>query len=83
MYGVVPGSSVDAKVVANGYGYPLIAIKGRNNEGRVQMYAMGYLERLDPENYKWFFEKFASITQRQPRLLTTDQDAAMLTAAAE
>ena len=83
LLGLIPGSSVDAKIVANGYGFPLVGVTGRCHDGHLLVFAMGYLIRVDTETFRWFFEAFLEMAKKQLRLTITDQDAAMITATSE
>ena len=77
-YGVVPGVSLDAKALATNYDIPFISIGGRDHNGKLTVYFMGFIPNEREESISWFLESFLQFVIAPPSTLCCDQDSAIL-----
>ena len=79
-FGVVPGVSLDAKALATSYDTPFVSIGGRDHNGKLAVYFMGFIPNEREESMAWFLQSFKQFVVAPPSTLCCDQDSSILRA---
>ena len=80
LYGIVPGIAIDAKAVACAFGIPNPSITGRENNGKLLIFLLGFIASATSENFMLFLEQFIAHVRVPPRFDVVDQDFACINA---
>ena len=71
------GVALDAKSLANSYDIPFVSFGGRDNNGKILIYFMGFFPNERSESMSWFVRCFKEFVAVCPRVVSCDQDAAI------
>ena len=74
---------IDAKAFACTYDIPLVSINGRDNNGRLLTFFMGFIASEKKENYRWFLLHFRKLYRIPPKFMCLDHCLVSITAAKE
>ena len=62
------------------FGIPLVTIKGRDNNGKLLVFFMGFIASGTTDNFMWFLQQFISHVKVPPKFVGVDQDFACINA---